>query len=275
MAVARLGSRKSRRPASVDCPTMEYHTFTEAFDYFNRELFGSALPHCLITLQRKTGSGGYFSDKRFETRDEQAETDEIALNPATFKHATDEWILSVLVHEMAHCWQAHYGSPTRNGYHNKEWANRMEELGLMPSNTGQHGGKRTGQRMSHYILPGGLFDLQAKKLLLAGFKLTWQSRERKQDGPNRKNKIRHICPRCGDYAWTKPGVDLFGTHTCGSHHEHNGKAEEPGPVPERGVIQKWFREMCLKYHPDRGGNTKVMQALNDAHDRLKELCGVP
>jgi hypothetical protein len=269
------GRGKSRRPASVECPTLEYGTFTEAFDYFNRELFGSALPHCLITLQRKTGKGGYFSAKRFETRDEQAETDEIALNPATFKHASDAWILAVLVHEMTHCWQEHYGNPTRNGYHNREWANRMEELGLMPSNTGQHGGKRTGQRMSHYILCGGLFDLKVKELLASGFKLTWQSREPKQDGPDRKNRVKHTCPVCGVNAWTKPDVDLFKDHPHRDNTEPAcSKTEEPGPIPSGDVIRRWFREMCLKYHPDRNGDTKVMQALNDAHDRLKELCGV-
>jgi hypothetical protein len=40
------------------------------------------------------------------------------------------------------------------------------------------------------------------------------------------------------------------------------------------VITRWYREMALRYHPDRGGSTEVMQALNHAHERLKELVGV-
>jgi hypothetical protein len=34
----------------------------------------------------------------------------------------------------------------------------MERIGLMPSATGAPGGRRTGQRMTHYIIRGGLFD---------------------------------------------------------------------------------------------------------------------
>jgi hypothetical protein len=33
-------------------------------------------------------------------------------------------------------------------------------------------------------------------------------------------------------------------------------------------------EMSMKYHPDRGGNVQVMQAINHAHDRLRQLAGV-
>jgi hypothetical protein len=59
--------------------------------------------------------------------------------------------------------------------------------------------------------------------------------------------------------------------------------EEPDPRPERpatrareqvdwsAIITRWFREMCLKYHPDRGGSNEAMQAINAAHERLREL----
>jgi hypothetical protein len=261
----------------VDCPTLEYRTFTEAFDWFNRALFGSTLPDRLITLQRKTGTGGYFSSKRFEKRDGRAETDEIALNPATFKHASDEWILSVLVHEMTRCWQSHYGRPTRNGYHNRESADKMEALGLMPSSSGQRGGKRTGQRMSHYTLPGGLFDVKVKELLAGGFQLTWQSREPKQNGPDRKNKEKHTCPVCGLNAWTKPGVDLLVGHPC--HAQDNGQvkakpADHQAPSDLAETVAQWFREMSLRFHPDRGGATESMQAINHAHARLRDILRV-
>jgi hypothetical protein len=33
----------------------------------------------------------------------------------------------------------------------------MERVGLMPSSTGEPGGKRTGQKVSHYILADGPF----------------------------------------------------------------------------------------------------------------------
>jgi hypothetical protein len=40
------------------------------------------------------------------------------------------------------------------------------------------------------------------------------------------------------------------------------------------VISRWWRKVALRYHPDRGGDTKVMQALNEAHCMLKEVAGV-
>jgi hypothetical protein len=45
-------------------------------------------------------------------------------------------ILSTLVHEMVHVWQETYGNPSRRGYHNRQWAEKMREVGLQPSSTG-------------------------------------------------------------------------------------------------------------------------------------------
>lgn len=40
-------------------------------------------------------------------------------------------------------------------------------------------------------------------------------------------------------------------------------------LPE--VVRGWHRELVMRFHPDRGGSTEVMQAINAAADRLKEL----
>jgi curved DNA-binding protein CbpA len=45
-------------------------------------------------------------------------------------------------------------------------------------------------------------------------------------------------------------------------------------VPVKDLIGRWYREMSLRFHPDRGGSDEAMQAINHAHDRLKELAGV-
>ena len=47
---------------------------------------------------------------------------------------------------MTHLEQHHFGQPSRNGYHNKQWAELMKSVGLFPSDTAQPGGKETGQR---------------------------------------------------------------------------------------------------------------------------------
>jgi hypothetical protein len=56
----------------------------------------------------------------------------------------------------------------------------------------------------------------------------------------------------------------------------DARDEEPTAGPPAAwdaMITKWFREMCLKFHPDRGGNHEAMKAINFAHNRLKELIG--
>jgi predicted SprT family Zn-dependent metalloprotease len=195
-------------PLTQKNPNREYVTLSEAFDFFNKQLFDAALPPVLLTLQRHAGSNGYYSPKMFEGRGRKpVSTDEIALNPKRFKQRTDEEILSTLVHEMTHEWQYCFGNPGRKGYHNAEWADHMEQLGLMPSDTGQPGGRRTGQRMTHFIIRGGPFDVACRKLLKNGTKLQWQSRE--SDEPKqRQSKTKYTCRNCGLNAWAKPDVRL-------------------------------------------------------------------
>ncbi len=199
-------------------PNRQYVSLSAAFDFFNRRLFAAALPPCLITLQRKSGSRGYYSPKRFEGRgDANRQTDEIALNPATFENRTDAQILSTLVHEMVHQWQEHLGRPSRSCYHNQEWADHMEALGLMPTDTGLPGGRRVGQHVTHYILARGAFDLACQELLAGGVQVEWQSRENPPAVTKAKarTKTKYSCPGCGINVWGKSGLHVL----CGECDE--------------------------------------------------------
>lgn len=132
------------------------------FAYFNTELFGGRLPQVLITLQREKGAGGFFAHRRFRKAD-GGRIDEIALNPTQFGRMPPMKVASILVHEMVHMEQAHFGKPGPGTFHNREWGEMMKRVGLYPSNTSRPGGAETGSRMSHYILPGGLFDRVARQ----------------------------------------------------------------------------------------------------------------
>lgn len=157
-------------------PTEEaYAELQQAYDFYNTELFGGQLPTCLITFQRQKKTFGYFSKGRFGRRD-GTKTDEIAINPEYFAVVPMIEVLQTLVHEMTHLWQEHFGNPSRSCYHNKEWADKMESLGLMPSDTGLPGGKRVGQSIADYTIPGGKFEGVTKKLLAEGFAITWLDR---------------------------------------------------------------------------------------------------
>jgi hypothetical protein len=194
----------------------EYQGFQEAYDFFNRELFGGSLPQVLVTLQRQANSPGYFSPERFSGRIDEAVVHELALNPDNFIGRSDELILSTLVHEMCHVWQQTHGKPPRRNYHDRQWAAKMREIGLQPSHTGEEGGKETGQSMSHYILPDGRYAEAFAKLAAQGFQLHWQSVPASEQGrAKRPSKVKYTCPECGQNAWAKPGALLL----CGECYD--------------------------------------------------------
>lgn len=159
-----------------ESPTPQaYAELQHAYDHFNKQLFGEVLPGCLITLQREKRTCGYFSKARFANLDGLL-TDEIALNPAFFAAVPLVETMQTLVHEMAHQWQAHHGKPGRGRYHNDEWADKMEAIGLMPSSTGRPGGKRTGDHMADYAFEGGRFLLACEALVTDQFRISWYDR---------------------------------------------------------------------------------------------------
>jgi hypothetical protein len=50
--------------------------------------------------------------------------------------------------------------------------------------------------------------------------------------------------------------------------------DPPPPVQWSTIIKTWYRGLARDYHPDRGGAVEAMQAINEAHERLKKLAGV-
>ena len=213
--------QKQTAASELDPTTETYRHFRHAYNFFNWVLFAGALPDCLITIQRHKGAYGYFSRSRFESFDRARVTDEIALNPDHFAGRTDIAVLSTLVHEMVHLWQAHFGTPSRGGYHNREWAKQMIELGLIPSDTGLPGGRQTGQRMTHVIEAGGAFDKAADELIAKGFVVAFvdrNARSRSAIGIQKKLSKSHYRCACGQNAWAKPGAE-FDCRRCKSPFE--------------------------------------------------------
>lgn len=216
-----------------------YSELQRAYDVFNEHLYDGQLPECLITLQREKKAYGYFSAERFGSRKGET-TDEIALNPIYFAVVPLVEIMQTLAHEMSHVWQHHHGKPGRGRYHNKEWADKLESLGLMPSSTGKPGGKRTGDHMADYPIKGGKFLQVCEQLLTEEFTISWYDRfgtlqadhgdlealdlpegaasiaaldgvelaDKPEKPGNKSNRSKYTCT-CDINVWGKPGLNLI------------------------------------------------------------------
>ena len=69
-----------RMPKPCPAPTPQvYLELQQAFDHFNRALYNSSLPPCLITLTQKKRTHGYFSPERYVHADGQV-VHELAIN---------------------------------------------------------------------------------------------------------------------------------------------------------------------------------------------------
>jgi predicted SprT family Zn-dependent metalloprotease len=199
-------------------PTQEqFAAYQNLFEYFNNFLFQGSLPNVVLNFSRKAKTHGFFAPERWSSKggDSEDKIHEISLNPQTLARDPKD-VLSTLVHEMAHLWQQVFGKPSRSGYHNKEWAAKMKEIGLIPSSTGAPGGKETGQNMTHYIEDKGPYEV-AYKELPEEYLMPFIAHEGL--GATKKStnsKVKYSCLGCGSNVWGKPNLNIM----CGDCQEH-------------------------------------------------------
>jgi len=192
-----------------------YGDLTWLYAYYNGKLFANILPDCLITLQRHAQCYGYFRPQSF--RYGKRVTDEIALNPEFFVEQRKGEIFQTLVHEMVHLWQEHLGKPGRRGYHNREWAAKMESIGLMPSSTGEQGGKKTGDKVGDYVITGGLFEKVTAEVqgrweiwihdLRGEEDAAAEDEHAAADERTKPTRRKYSCG-CGRNVWGRPGLEI-------------------------------------------------------------------
>ena len=200
----------------------QYEALQGAFDYFNERLFKDSLPQVMLTLNRERNTFGYYCPKVWTKAQAQNDEDttwgEIALNPDYIlkeQERTERDIYSTLVHETCHLWQEYDGSAPRRCYHNKDFAEKMERVGLITSSTGKEGGKRTGQRMTHYIQEGGPFAKAYEEMpeslsipcrTLFAMQATGGKKKIKKSRPK---TITYFCPKCGATVKGKEGTHVI------------------------------------------------------------------
>jgi predicted SprT family Zn-dependent metalloprotease len=201
-------------------PTPEqFSAYQAMYDYFNRELFDGKLPRVLLNFSRLNKATGFFAPSRWHR--EETITHEISLNPSYLRAEPIE-VAQTLVHEMVHLQQQEFGKPSRSGYHNREWANMMEAVGLIPSSTGKPGGRKVGQHMCDYVQTGGRFE-RAFKRMPPECLLPWRCAEPtgKEGGTSqakKRNKVKYTCPGCSTNVWGKPELVIV-CGPCGQPFE--------------------------------------------------------
>lgn len=208
-------TKEKDTPSSIAITPIEINGIQAFHRVMNAKLWDDALPDDVVfTSRTRADHGGHFSPNRYTDRlDETVRYHEIALNYDGFTGHDDKFIGAILVHEQCHLWQEVCGRPPSRAYHDRQWATKMEEVGLMPSSTGRVGGKRTGARMSHFIIPGGLYDRVFDELAATGWHFNFQSTIVRGVSKTKKSKATYICPACGANAWAKPNSHLV-CETC-------------------------------------------------------------
>jgi len=197
-----------------------YQDLSIAFNYYSMALFENNLPTPILSIRANANSAGHFSaDKLTSVRHKKKRLHELALNPVIFNRKTIE-IFAVFVHDMSHLWQEVHGKPSRVGYHNRQWAKKMREIGLPSSLNGKPGGKITGFKMNQYIEKGGPFEL-ATRVLLKKYKFDFYYQAPDKDAKKHDHKIKYTCPLCKKNAWEKRDLGITCT-TCEVSMESDG-----------------------------------------------------
>ncbi len=226
----------------------DYVTLSDCYDLFNNSLFEGKLRGCVLTFEDRGQHFGYYCDNGFIDREGSLRRDEICLNPRHFLANTgDLELLQTLVHEQVHQWQFQFGKPSLRTYHNREWADKMLSIGLVPSDTGRPGGRMTGQKMADYPDDRGEFLRIARELLAEKSLVRWYkegvairraqeyaampleelppvvaalaesmengSRSASEERPSKPlaaaSKVSYQCPKCRARAWGRPNLSLI------------------------------------------------------------------
>ncbi len=210
-------------------PTIEQSQALQiAFDILNYSLFDNTLPNCLITLSARGKSNGYFAPKRWNKAADDSH--EIALNAELL--GQQQLIFEVLARQMVSLWQHEHGKPMRPDYCNTEWAIKMEEIGLIPSDTGQPGGKKTGFRVQHYVDPNGRFKQLMMNIPEDAF--PWKTVMTGHRKAAKQTRVKYVCRRCDNNVRGVSGLKMMcHTHDCNSWLVPEGSSlEVESPLSE-------------------------------------------
>ncbi|MEP3245485.1 MAG: hypothetical protein ABJN40_01680 [Sneathiella sp.] len=147
--------------------------------YSNKVLFGGLLPPVQIFLKPLRSSCCTFEAEVIDHISGKR-IDRITVNSRFLKGIPIAKLVMSLMDAVVSQQQHHFGKPGRGSYRNKERAAFSREIGLIPSSTGEKGGKETGEKVSFYCETGSRVDHLIQELLSLDFANTWQDRPAQQ-----------------------------------------------------------------------------------------------
>jgi hypothetical protein len=201
--------KKNQNSAQINLPLENnpnlelWQNYQAAFDYFNRCLFNSQLPPCILNFDARGNSWGFFKKKSWMKGTDNS-FHEISLNPFLLTR-DDDLIFQVLVRQMVLLWQHTYGTvQSRDRYCNTEFTAKMAELGLPCE-------KAFGDSVSHSVEERGKYA-QARPQAMQDF---FPIKSLVHIEPARKTRLRYECPQCGFTAMAAAGGKLIcNTENC-------------------------------------------------------------
>lgn len=183
------------------------------FRILNNRFFNDILEEPIINIvsMEQHNATGSVTPYFFKNKATNKSIHLLKLNINQFNRSDEEMILSLL-HEMMHLWQIDYGTISdSSSYHNKEYAARLEEVGLKAVNIVN--GSRTGYNITTQIKRNGEYDnfiksrYYNKYIKNNYFNITKDTtREIKKNNVNKK-KTSYSCPTCSNKSWGKPGME--------------------------------------------------------------------
>jgi len=132
----------------------QYQVLYEIYDHFNQKFFDkkNRLGDCMIIINRKTKEPGHFKPNVWGPK---KNIPEISLNPDLLGGSALNWCLE-LAHNMIHYWQFNKGNASRKGYHNTEFSEESDRVGMGILSANGIKFKQTGQIVIFAAKPNGI-----------------------------------------------------------------------------------------------------------------------
>ncbi|QDV36905.1 hypothetical protein [Tautonia plasticadhaerens] len=257
----------------AQAPTIQqYSAYNEAFNFFNKWLFGSKLGPALLAIARNGRSRGHFTPRKWANEAGES-VHEIALSPdllAEGMEATMVTLMGLMARQLR--WQeaieagdGKAAATAARGYHDARLVEILLGAGLLPR--GKDGEpSRGGWNLATSVVFDGPAD-DALGSLPNKARLPWdalvEEKGEEEGKPRRKTgRLKYTCPRCDSHVLGRPGLYPACTGDVGHEHEPVRMIGEDEPFDDSEEVGDYF--------PEDGGEEAVDAAEPVADSKVKE-----